>query len=260
MVFYSCNNSIEAPQKIKTLSPEKYRLQITETQIDSSWGMGNIVTKSISNQRDYNWYIDQRNTGTYNFENCGPSATVMALKWADSDYTRTAEHARSEIRANGGWWYTYDIQNYLKYNNISTRTLYGNNTKDLYIDLIDNNNILILCIDTYYLKYNPNREERWGKFFESDKGSGHFIIINGYKIVNDTLYLESYDPWSWGQRYIDGSYKGQSRYYKFDSVMEAMDVWWDYMIVIDEHELPDSRSIIEEQIVDPNTIEHNYGR
>ncbi|WP_156132712.1 hypothetical protein [Clostridium culturomicium] len=31
--------------------------------MDPSWGLGTKVTRSVSNDRDYSWYVDQMTTG-----------------------------------------------------------------------------------------------------------------------------------------------------------------------------------------------------
>ena len=39
------------------------------------------VRQEVHNDRNYNWYIDQGNTGWASNSNCGPSSSVMVEKW-----------------------------------------------------------------------------------------------------------------------------------------------------------------------------------
>ena len=43
--------------------------------------IGKQVDTNQSNNKNYNWYIDQTNTGTYSNMNCGPTCATMALMW-----------------------------------------------------------------------------------------------------------------------------------------------------------------------------------
>jgi hypothetical protein len=82
------------------------------------WGLGGFLESKCSNNREYEWYVDQANTGLYSAVNCGPTATTMAAKWSDQAFLKTPEDARAAYRNNGGWWYTTDIDNYLNDNSI----------------------------------------------------------------------------------------------------------------------------------------------
>ena len=81
-------------------------------------------------------------------------------------------------------------------------------------------------------------EERAGKYFDVD--FQHFVIIKGYKVVDDKLYFEIYDPNSWDTRYIDGTPVGMDRYYLADELVEAainylkIDLSADWMVVVEK--------------------------
>ena len=57
-------------------------------------------------QQNYNWYIDQTNTGTYSNMNCGRPAPTMTLMWVNKDFNHSAEEARNTYLLNGGAWST----------------------------------------------------------------------------------------------------------------------------------------------------------
>lgn len=196
--------------------------------LNPSWGLGTNQTEYISNNRSYNWYIDQGYTGEYSNNNCGPSCTTMALKWKNSNFTRTAEDARETYLENGNWWTTYDINNYFDLYNAKHNTI--NLNENSLKKSLKQGNIAILCIDTTYLPYNANSEQRVGRFY--DYRGGHFIVVKGYRIVDGKTYFESYDPNNWGVYYKNGQEKGKDRYYLASDLMKAGKANWNYAIIV----------------------------
>jgi hypothetical protein len=197
-----------------------------------TWGLGNVLNAELSNNRDYEWYLDQMNTGTYASVNCGPTSTTMAIKWYNKDFPKTPADARNAYRSTGGWWYTSDIVNYLNDNGVNNRTI-NLTSIDLLKNELNAGNIIILCLDMYYITYNGNGEIRKDKFYTTtNTGWGHFIVIKGYKEVDNITYYEVYDPNSYGRKYSDTSLKGKNRYYSATDLNTATNVWWDYAIVI----------------------------
>jgi hypothetical protein len=155
---------------------------------------------------------------------------------------------------NGGWWYTNNIIDYLNSNSVINKTIATTGTNDLTNEL-QNNNILILCLDMYYILLEQNEAWRTDKFYEAQTiGWGHFIVVKGYKKVDDVLYFEVYDPFNWGMTYDDGSAKGKNRYYKASDIMEATENWWAYAIVVSHSEFKSAEG------VDPSSIRHTKGK
>lgn len=200
-----------------------------------TYGLGTTLrdAKSIATT-EYDWYKDQAQTGLFSSINCGPAVATMALHWADPSFTHTVEEARNTYRASGGWWYTTDIVNYLnKYQvNSSHATL-----TDRYQTIkkyIDKEYLVILCLDSYYITYNPDPYLRVDKYYKvAAKDTGHFIIVKGYRQVDDKFFFEVYDPWSYGSRYILGNQlKGKDRYYNSQDIEVATNVWWDFAILV----------------------------
>lgn len=221
-----------------------------------AYGLGKQVKAEQSNSREYAWYHDQLNTGTYSLINCGPTAVTMAIKWADPTFTKTPLDARMMFRPAGGWWFTNDIINYLNVHSVDNYTLALTNINVLRQEL-DEGNIAILCLDMYYVTYSNVSKYRYNKFYTTNAPEwGHFIVIKGYKEVDDTLFFEAYDPYSLGSTYSDGELKGKDRYYTSADLNLATNIWWDFAIIISK----ESDSGKKPAAVDPTTIEHKSGR
>ncbi|WP_406824740.1 C39 family peptidase [Pedobacter sp. KACC 23697] len=198
------------------------------------YGLGRLVTASKSIEKTFKWYYDQAGTGLFSSINCGPTVATMAVKWSDSTFTKTPQDARNTYRSTGGWWYTDDIVNYLnKYGINSSYTALPDNYQTIK-KYIDKNYIVILCLDNYYLRYNANATQRVDKYYKVNAAaSGHFIIVKGYRQVDNQFYFEVYDPWSYGATYAaSNQLKGEDRYYRSDDLETATNIWWDYAIIV----------------------------
>lgn len=196
------------------------------------WGLGRSLEKEISNDVSYEWYIDQMNSGTYSSVNCGPSAATMAVKWFNKDFDKTAEDARNIYPSEGGWWSVDDITNYLLKYSVPFRVEQIDNI-ELLVDEIDKGNIMVVCLDLYHICKAKKDEWHIDKHDDSfGIGAGHFIVIKGYKIVDNQILFETYDPWSNGKTYEDNSLMGKNRYYKSNEIDLATHNWWDYAIVV----------------------------
>ena len=220
------------------------------------YGIGRNITAEKSNNVTHSWYIDQKNTGRHSGVNCGPTCATMAAKWYNSAFAKRVEDARNTYRPEGGWWYTDDIEHYLNDNHIGNFYAGLNHASDLK-SRIDNGHIVILCLDMYYVRKHLGKSE-WhiDKFYPTSVSFGHFIIVKGYKIVDGVMWFEVYDPNSWGSIYNNRMLKGLDRYYRAEDIMHATDVWWKYMIVIDNPSVPTLRR----GALDPSTIVHQKGR
>jgi len=194
----------------------QWNVKPTNNSYTLSWGLGGFQKVNLSNNRDYAWYFDQANTGIHSNNNCGPTVTTMACLWSNADFIKTPEDAREAYRSDGGWWYTDDISNYLTDNNIThyyinlSDNIAG--TREIIVDELEEGNIVLLCLDMYYIPRQSKAEWRVDKFYYTDaKDWGHFILAKGYKIVDGEVLLEFYDPNSWNQKYNDGTFKGKDR-------------------------------------------------
>jgi len=218
-----------------------------------SWGLGRELKKEISNNVDYDWYLDQQNTGLYSEDNCGPTTVTMASKWYNKQFSESPEDARNTYRSSGGWWTTADITNYLEKFSVNHYILELNNS-DTLINELEKGNIIILCLDMSYIQESTNDEWRVDKFYSSRYGgAGHFIILKGYKLVDNQLFFETYDSNSLGAFYEDKSLKGRDRYYRFIDIDKATNNWWDYAIIVSKDSFKSSIGVDSEKII------HKYG-
>lgn len=230
-------------------------IEVPAFSLVRSYGLGKMLGSEVNNNVDYDWYIDQSNTGQHSLLNCGPSSVTMAIKWFDQSFSGTAEEARDTYHASGGWWYTQDIIAYLNKFNVYNRTIHLDNISNIKEE-IDAGNVLILCLDMFYVEYTKDPEYHVNKFYTTNgAGWGHFIVIKGYKTVDGTLFYEAYDPYSFNQSFEAGGLKGKDRYYSSANLKSATDVWWPYAIVIERTETPGGR-----RGVDVNQIIHMPGR
>jgi hypothetical protein len=204
-------------------------------------GLGREESEYISLNRDYDWYVDQYEYRLGYLYNDGPACAVMAAKWADADFPLSLTDAREAYKNNGrgyaGRWRFDDISSFLHDNNIPCQIDYDISLLNMK-DHLDNGNILIVYISTWYISYNNIEAQRTGKYYSSFSGRSvnptsirasarHFIILKGYRIVDEKTFFEVYDPFgAW--LYADGTPKGQDRYYLAAEVFDGMEAVDDY--------------------------------
>ena len=195
---------------------------------------GNFVAAKSLN-KNYNFYLDQFDGSVFQAINCGPTVSTMAIKWADPAFAETPVYARSQRESQGGWWTTTDVQAYLHDNGISSITDTISNIDSLVKTSIDNNNVVILCLDMYYVPLSSADNQHINKFYQANTlGWGHFLLVKGYKQLQYTFYLEIYDPYSQGETYTTldvGQLKGKNRYYLDYDISTATQKWWPYAII-----------------------------
>lgn len=189
-----------------------------------------VSKEDRSNNRDYDWFIDQGKTGKASNNNCGPSSAVMVHKWYDESTDMTAEKAREEFPENWGWWSTTTIEAYFKAHNIPYEEKFYIKPEDLKEE-IDKGRVGILCIDSTYIEYTPHSKDKTGRFY--DYAGGHFIVVKGYKYLNDKLYWEVYDPNNHGLAYQDGTPMGKDRLFSDTDIDKALKKWYQFIIYVD---------------------------
>lgn len=59
--------------------------------------------KTVINDRDYQWFFSQKNTGYSSSVNCMPSIATMAAHWYDQSSDATVEGMRATDSIDGGW-------------------------------------------------------------------------------------------------------------------------------------------------------------
>jgi hypothetical protein len=229
LMFYSCKKEAALPPTIAQ-KPDSTAQNVLFIE-----GLGMQLTAGKSLNKSYDYYFDQFDGSTYQYINCGPAVSSMAIKWADSTFTKTPSDARLTITENGGDWYTSDITAYLSmYQVNSTIVSFTSAGADEVIrNSIDHNNTVILCLDMFYALYNPINYQHTNKFYFTNAPAwGHFLLVKGYKQVDGKLYYEIYDPYTDHNQYNGGLPKGKDRYYLNTTITDATDVWWQYAIVV----------------------------
>ena len=229
------NLKVSDGNEIATLSKEIELPAFNDHIIE--YGLGTKVFDRICNNVSYPIYVDQGNTGIHSNSNCGPSSTVMAIKWYNSKTDANAQQARNEIRPDGSWWYTYNITSYLSKYEVPNYIM-PIQSKFTLINELKKGNIFILCLDMYYISKEINSQYRIDKFYATPtKEWGHFIVVTGYRKVDTKEYFEVLDPASMGQKYQDNTLKGSCRYYNLVDIMRATDEWWKNCIVVSRNQV-----------------------
>jgi hypothetical protein len=221
---------------------ERWIIAAANNEYSMPWGLGHFIKKTKSNDRSYEWYIDQAHTGTYSYTNCGPTSVTMAIKWADSTFTKTPEDARAKYHPDILWWDTDDIQHYLADFEIPHTLIQikesPTESTDLYMKLLDSGLIIISCIDMHYISEPVNTTFRTNKFYKTTPRWGHFFIIKGYVKVDEQIYFQVYDPFSIDQTNEDNTLKGRNRFYSDVDVFSASANWWPFAIIVGKKNEP----------------------
>ncbi|HVW13712.1 MAG TPA: hypothetical protein VHB54_07825 [Mucilaginibacter sp.] len=224
-MLFSCKKEKTAPANINVN---------TSSQLEV-YGLGNKETANKSLDKSYDFYFDQFDGSAFQSINCGPAVTTMAIKWADPSFTKKPADARIAISEKGGWWLTSDIGRYLDRNDINHTTVSftATNSDQVIEHGIDDNEVVILCLDMYYAQYNPVNTEHTNKFYPTKtKEWGHFLLVKGYVKVDGKTYYDIYDPYSDHETYADNTLKGKDRYYLDTDITAATGRWWQYAILV----------------------------
>lgn len=222
------------------------------------WGLNDPITEIIQNNRKYTWYIDQAKTGKFSGVNCGPAVSVMAAKWYDESFSKTPVEARENIKSNGGWWSTTDIREWLNQHNIPNKTISLHNGLDVLEQTLKEGNIIILCVDMYYFRYNKTLGVRLDKFYRTNNsGWGHFLIVKGFIKSGENTFFDVYDPYNYEKLYEDETEMGACRYYRGEDVKKSTDIWWPMAIIVGNSKY---RSVTKSRIMSIDDIPEQYGQ
>lgn len=193
----------------------------TNNNYSYSWGLGNFVKQSLSNDRSYKWYYNQSGTGPYSDINCGPTCTAMAMKWADSTDTGTPQQVRDYYPQNTGEWGLHAIGDYLADHNFPhyevTLGDSAEKTKQVLKAELDKGHILILLLSMSNLRpYNgASYDPRVDRYYP--EGFNHFLVVYGYKEVDDEFYFQTNDPWG-AYTNKDGTLKEIGHFYRYEDI------------------------------------------
>lgn len=135
--------------------------------------------KTVINDRDYDWFFSQKDTGEYSAINCMPSIAAMASHWYDQNSTATVKKMRETSDYTEGWT-AYELRSGLSAYNVPFTV--KDATLDNITEALDNGCIVL------------------AQYSDRPYGvSGHCYVIYGYKkfkdsttfIVNDSDSLSS---------------------------------------------------------------------
>jgi hypothetical protein len=211
---------------IDTTTEDYYALLEANTGV---WGLGNRIKEYVTNDRPYDWYVDQGLTGTHSGNNCGPSTVIMAAKWYDENFSKSPKHARLFYRPFGGWWYATDISASLKRYKVKFFEYTLKNQDDL-MTLLRAGHIIVVNNTMGGIPRISDHNMRIQRFY--DFSSGHYFIVKGFVTIDQKTYFEVHDPNSWSLTYEDGQPKGKNRYYRGDNLIPSIINWYDTLIVI----------------------------
>ncbi len=209
---------------------ETLRITHLSVRVDTCLALRVIrLPLTLSLDREYEWYRDQRGTGYAANNNCGPASVSMAIAYHLGEDVPAAE-VRELSPREGGWWYTSDIHKALSYYGVPYAVLALEEPNDL-IYALDRGHVLLVCVKMGEISYNPDPKSRFGRFYTYS--SGHFLILKGYFTDGEGVeWIMVYDSNNLGRTYLDGTPKGKDRYYMKEEVYLAMEVWWPYYFEI----------------------------
>ncbi len=127
----------------------------------------NFEVKTVINDRDYNWFYSQHDTGPYSAVNCMPTIATMASHWYDQNSSATVEKMRDTNESTDGW-YPHELRHALDVYNVPYTI--EDATMSTITDAIDDGKIVLA-------QYSDRPEGM----------SGHCYVIYGYKSFKDSI-------------------------------------------------------------------------
>ena len=218
----------------------RWHVTVTNNDYTAQYGMGNFLTEWWSNDGQGSFYFPQQGSGEFSNRNCGPACAAMVMKWYNPSFTGTVEDARNYARTSwvdgGVDWYPRDIYNYLWDNgatNIYWWNFWGASYEGFVWTIIDKLRLGDLCV-VCLNNADITEQQALSKGYHTNRyypgGSGHFLVIKGYRIVNDEIWFQVHDPWSTGDTYPDGKLLGEDRFYLAYDVAYCID--WNYWTIV----------------------------
>lgn len=136
----------------------------------------NVLEEAIVlNERPYDWYVYQQETGEYGAVNCMPSCVEMAMRYQGLTNVPSAEKLRSDNPLNGLGWNDVLAENTMLEYGLKFTDSFDINL-DKMLNLLDTGNVL-------YVMY-----------LEAGSDEGHSVIIKGYWQLGDNVKFIVSDP------------------------------------------------------------------
>ncbi len=186
----------------------------------SSLGLGKTETEYVNNDKSFDWYITQDNTGKHSNVNSGPAAVAMAIKWTNSSLNKSVADIRDTYENTGLAWSISNITSYLKSSNINYSSC-NDISEDSLKKQLKNGNILIVNLNPQYINYNNSSTTKIGRFHVVE-GTTYTVVIKGYKVVDGKTYFEIYDSFNSNVIGLDGSPSGKNNYYSASEVLNSL--------------------------------------
>ena len=136
--------------------------------------------KTVVNDRDYDWFFSQKNTGEYSAINCMPSIATMASHWYNKNSDATVEKMRQTSEYDEGWT-AFELRNGLKAYNVPYKV--EDATLEKITEALDAGGIVL------------------AQYSDRPYGiSGHCYVIYGYRQFKDSTTFIVNDSDSLTQR------------------------------------------------------------
>jgi hypothetical protein len=130
----------------------------------------------VLNERPYDWYVSQLETGEYSYNNCMPSCVEMAMRYQGLSQVPSAENLRSDNLLDGLGWTDAVAENAMKQYGLQFTDSFDIKL-DIMLDYLDKGNVL------YVMYWDPNIEV------------GHSVIIKGYWKLGERVDFILSDPY-----------------------------------------------------------------
>ncbi len=141
----------------------------------NDWPKNPIKEEIVLNERPYDWYIYQLDTGEYGDVNCMPSCIEMSMKYQGLTEIPTTEELRKEYPSDGLGWNDVYAENVMRENGLKFTDSWEI-TLEAMTNALNDGNIL------HVMYRDPTSEE------------GHAVIIKGYWNTGETTKFIVSDP------------------------------------------------------------------
>jgi len=207
---------------ISTIAIANYmRPKNRQSRMLNNWGLGKVETEYVSNNRDYTWYLGDKNKEPYLTENYAIIAATMAAKWYDEDINLDVRDLREEYKPEGGRLNTSEVFNILQDYKVDSDIIKGVNA-EIFQQYLKDGAIILVNLNMEKVEHNRMLEERVGSFYKGY--ANEMMLIKGYRVVDDKLFFEIYDPnIGHHQKFKNHSYKAVDRYYDNNELINAAD-------------------------------------
>lgn len=203
--------------------------KVNKIKLDKKLGLGVYESKRVINDREYQWYASQDNSGEFANNNSGPAIAVMIAKWKNKSEKIDIKRARDIYYPQGDDWFIVTLMSFFEEFDIDSIIEDSISSFRMKKEL-DNGNILVAYIDPEKISYQENVEAVVGRF--TKETIPHYIVVKGYVVVDGKLFFQVYDPYNEGKTNIYGEFMGKDRYYEEQEVMQAIKATWDKTVII----------------------------